>query len=82
MIRWMCRVSLKDRRTSEELIELVEPITTVIRSGGLRWYRYMMRKNDEEWMKKCMEIRVEGRIPVGSPKKRHSSRIRYGGAGE
>ena len=37
MIRWMCDVSMKDRRTSEELIELVgvEPITTVIRSGIL-----------------------------------------------
>ena len=36
-IRWMCDVSMKDRRTSEELIKLVgvEPITTVIRSGRL-----------------------------------------------
>ena len=37
MIRWMCDVSMKDRRTSEELIKLigVESITTVIRSGML-----------------------------------------------
>ena len=37
MIRWMRDVSMKDRRTSEELIKLVgvEPITTIIRSGGL-----------------------------------------------
>ena len=35
MIRWMCGVSLKDRRTSEELGKLVgvQPITTVIKSG-------------------------------------------------
>ena len=35
--RWMCDVSMKDRRTSEELIKFVgvEPITTVIRSGRL-----------------------------------------------
>ena len=34
-IIWMCGVSLKDRRTSEELRKLVgvEHITTVIRSG-------------------------------------------------
>ena len=39
MIRWMCGVSMKDRRTGEELRELVgvEPITTVIKSGRLRW---------------------------------------------
>ena len=35
MIRWMCGISMKDRRTNEELRVLVgvEPITTVIRSG-------------------------------------------------
>ena len=40
MIRWMCGISMKDRRTSEELRRLVgvEPITTVIRSSRLRWY--------------------------------------------
>ena len=38
IIRWMCRVSMNDRRTSEELRRLVgvEPITTVIRSGRQR----------------------------------------------
>ena len=37
IIRWMSDVSMKDRRTSEELIMLVgvHPITTVIRSGRL-----------------------------------------------
>ena len=38
MIRWKCVVSMKDRRTSEELRKLVglEPIPTAIRSGRLR----------------------------------------------
>ena len=46
MIRWMCCVSLKDRRTSEELRKLVgvQPITTVISSGRLRWSGHLMRK--------------------------------------
>ena len=37
IIRWMCDVFMKDRRTSEELIMVfgVQPITTVIRSGRL-----------------------------------------------
>ena len=58
MRRWMCGISMKDRRTSGELRRLVgiEPITTVIRSGRLRWYVYVMRKSDEDWMKKCMEF--------------------------
>ena len=50
MIRWMCRISMKDRSTSEELRRLVgvELITTVIRSGRLRCYEHVMGKNDEE----------------------------------
>ena len=48
MIKWMCGISLKDRRTNEELRRLVgvEPITTFIRSGRLRWYGHVMRKGD------------------------------------
>ena len=69
MIRWTCGVSMKDRRINEELRMLagVEPITTVIRSGRPGWYGYLMRKSDEDWVKKCMEFRVEGRRPVGRP---------------
>ena len=71
MIRWICSVSLEDRRTLEELRTLlgVEPITTVIRSGMLKWYGHVMKKNDEDWVEKCMEIKVEGRKPVGTPRK-------------
>ena len=57
MIRWICGASMKDRRTSQELRKLVrvEPIKTVIRRGRLRCYGHVMRKSDEDWVKKCME---------------------------
>ena len=60
----------KDRSFSEELRKLVgvETITTVIRSGGLRWYGHAMRKSDEEGVYKCMKYRFEGRRPVGRPR--------------
>ena len=60
----MCGISLKDRRTNEELRRLVgvEPIITLIRGGRLR-------KGDEDWVKKCMEYRVEGRRQVGISRK-------------
>ena len=63
MIRWMCGISLKDRRTNEELRRLVgvEPITTFMRGSRLRWHGHVMRKGDEDWVKKCMEYRVDGR---------------------
>ena len=70
MIRWMCGISMKDRRTNKELRRLVgvEPITTAIRSGRLRWYGHMMRKGEEDWVRKCMKYRVEDE--GGSWKKR------------
>ena len=58
IIRQMGGISMKDRWTNEELRRRVG----VIRSGRLRWYGHMMRKLDEEWMKKCMEL---GRRPIG-----------------
>ena len=71
MIRWMCGVSMKNRRTNEELRRLVgvEPITTIIRSGRLRWYGHVMRKCDEDCVKKGMEFRIEGGRPIGRPRK-------------
>ena len=44
MIRWMCSVSLKDRRTNEELkLVGVQPIIIVITIGRLRWYGHVMK---------------------------------------
>ena len=46
----------------------VEPITTVIRSGRLRWYGHVMRKGGEDWVKKCMKFRVYGKRPIERPR--------------
>ena len=71
MIRWMCGISMKDGRTNDELRRIVGfvPITIVIRSGRLRWYGHVIRKGDEDWVKKCLEFRVEGRRLVGRPRR-------------
>ena len=49
MIRWMCSVSMKDRKTNEEFRTLVgvEPIITVISIGRLRWYGHAILKNSD-----------------------------------
>ena len=40
-----------------------------IRSGRLRWYGHVMRKNNEDWVRKCMEFRVGDRRPVERPRR-------------
>jgi len=35
----------------------------------LQWYWHVLRKEDSDWVKKCMEYEVEGARPRGRPKK-------------
>jgi len=35
----------------------------------MRWYGHVLQKEDNDWVKKCMEYEVEGAKPRGRPKK-------------
>ena len=54
-------ISLEDRMPNEDLRRLVgvEPITTFIRSGRLRWYGHVMRKGDEDWGRNVWSIELK-----------------------
>jgi len=71
MVRWMCGVRLKDRLPSKELRERlgIVDITLVLQQNRLRWYGHVLRKDDDDWLKKCMEYEVEGPRPRGRPKR-------------
>ena len=62
MVRWMCGVKLKDRLPSKELRERlgVDDIALVLQQNKLRWYGHVLQKDDDDWVKKCMEYEVEG----------------------
>ena len=64
-------VKLKDRLPSKELRERlgVDDIALVLQQNRLRWYGYVLRKDDDDWVKKCLEHEVEGSRPRGRPKK-------------
>jgi len=40
-----------------------------LQQNRLRWYGHVLRKDDDDWVKKCMEHEVEGSRPRGRPKK-------------
>ena len=71
MVRWMCGVKLKDRFPSNELKERLEmdDIMSVLQQNTLRWYGHVLRKEDIDWVKKCMEYEVQGPRPGGRPKR-------------
>jgi len=64
MVR-MCGIKLKDRLPSKELRERlgVDDIALVLQQNRLRWYGHLLRKEDDDWVKKCMEYEVEGPRP-------------------
>jgi len=71
MVRWMCGIKLKDRLPSKELKERVgiDVIALVLQQNRLRWYGHVLRIEDDDWVKKCMEYEVQGPRPRGKPKR-------------
>ena len=62
MVRWMCGVSLKDRRRSEDLCNLfgINCVADVVRRVRLRWFGYLERKSVDDWVSACRGVVVEG----------------------
>ena len=56
MIRWMCGVKLNERNKSEELRKFLglEPVSLMIKKSRLRWFGHVERKDDDDWVKRCM----------------------------
>jgi len=58
----MCNVKVKDRVPSNELRERlgIDDIILILQQSRLLWYGHVMRNEDTDWVKKCMEYEVEG----------------------
>ena len=61
----------QDRIPSKGLRERLglDDIISVLQQNRLRWYGHVLLKEDNDWVKKCMEYEVEGARPRGRPKK-------------
>jgi len=46
-------------------------IFAFLQQNRLRWYGHVLRKEDTDWVKKCMELEyeVEGSRPIDRPKR-------------
>ena len=71
MVRWMCNVKVKHRDPSKELRERlgIYDIILILQQNRLQWYGHVLRKEDNDWVKKYMEYEVEGSRPRGRPKR-------------
>jgi len=64
-------VSLKDRKSSRELLDCtgIVGIAERIRRSRLRWFGHVERKSDDKWVPKCRDLVVEGSRGEGRGRK-------------
>ena len=46
-----------------------DDIALVLQQKRLHWYGHVLRKDDDDWVKKCMEYEVDASRPRGRPKR-------------
>ena len=71
MIRWMCGVTLRDIKSSEELRQQlsVVSVSDVVRQDRLRWFGHVERKDADDWVSACRNMVVCGEKGRGRGKK-------------
>jgi len=69
MVRQMCDVKVKDKVPGKELTERlgIDDIILVLQQNRLQWCGRVLRKEDTDWVKKCIEYEVESSRPRSRP---------------
>ena len=78
MVRAMCGVKLMDRKKSEELLEMLgleERVEQLARANGVRWYGHVLRREDDDVLRKALEFKVNGTRKRGRPKKKWRKQV-------
>ena len=70
MVRMMCGVRLRDKKSSSGLLTLLglgEDILTVVKKSRLRWYGHVMRRDETVGIRRVLEVEVSGAMGRGRP---------------
>ena len=71
VVRSMCGVKLVDRENMEELIKMLglkEMLDRMAKANGVRWYGHVIRRDDNNLLKKAMMLEVNGKRKRERPK--------------
>ncbi|XP_065675618.1 uncharacterized protein LOC136091834 [Hydra vulgaris] len=71
MIRWMCGVTLKDKKSSDDLRKRlgIVSVSDRVRQGRLRWFGHVERKDADDWLTACRKLKVSGEKGRGRNRK-------------
>ena len=63
-------MSLRKRKTNAELRKSlgIKDIDEVMRWSRLRWMGHVLRKDKDDWVRRSMEMVIEGKRGVGRPR--------------
>uniref|UniRef100_UPI00358ECC96 E3 ubiquitin-protein ligase RNF168-like isoform X2 n=1 Tax=Myxine glutinosa TaxID=7769 RepID=UPI00358ECC96 len=61
----------RERKTNDELRKMmgIEPVIDVVKRNRLRWFGHVLRKDESDWLRRVMEMNVEGSRGRGRPRK-------------
>ena len=71
MVRSMCGMKLVDRKKMEGLMEMLsmkETLDRMAKASEVRWYGHVIRRDDDNMLKKAMMKDVSGKRKRGRPK--------------
>jgi hypothetical protein len=71
MVRWMCGVTLRDRKRSVELRERlgIKSVAEMVRCGRLGWFGHVERNDRSDLVSTCRELNDDGVIGKGRGRK-------------
>ena len=72
MIRWIISISLREKRTNQNIKEevVIVGIEAKSREARLRWYDHIKRRGEYEPLRRALEMEIEGKRRRGRPRKR------------
>ena len=61
MARWMCCISLSERKPSEEIQDRlgIQDISVVMQQMQLRWFPHIERMETENWVSQCRRLVID-----------------------
>ena len=68
MVRAMCGAKLMEKKRIEDLMEMLGLKKTVVqmaKANGVRWYGYVLRRDDGHVLRKALEFEVKGKRKPG-----------------
>ena len=78
MVRAMCGAKLMEKKRTGDLMVMLglkETVVKMTKANGVRWYRHVLRGDDEHVLRKALEFKVKGKKKQGRPKKMWKTQV-------